>query len=107
MATRTPGFRVLLPIHIPPGLEAQFEREWESFAAMVCDHPANHGHWLMRSSAEEGVYYIGSDWVDEAQFRQFEQSPEHQEQRASLNPYRTRASVTLLHVVRHRIGRAG
>lgn len=106
MTTRTPGFRVLLRMRIHPGMEDTFEREWESVAATVCDHPANLGHWLMRSGTEEGVYYIGSDWVDEAAFRRFEQSPEHVSHRERLHPYRAEGSIALMRVLRHQPGRA-
>ncbi|GIG92064.1 antibiotic biosynthesis monooxygenase family protein [Plantactinospora endophytica] len=107
MSYRTPGFRVLLRMRIHPGLEQGFEKEWHTVAEAVTGHPANLGHWLMRDSgADEPVYYIGSDWVDEQQFRQFEASPQHLAHRARLHPYRSDGSIATMRVLDHMPGAA-
>ncbi|MFI6496463.1 antibiotic biosynthesis monooxygenase family protein [Nonomuraea typhae] len=95
----SPGFRVILTMNIRSGMQEEFERVWRSVGAAVTDHPANLGHWLMRSTGDEGVYYICSDWVDERRFREFEESWEHGEHRALLHPYRESATITTMHVV--------
>ncbi|MBP2708283.1 antibiotic biosynthesis monooxygenase [Microbispora sp. RL4-1S] len=96
-----PGFRVVLTMHIHPGVEEEFEQAWRAVGAAVTDHPANLGHWLLRSADEKGVYYINSDWVDEKHFREFEESWEHGEHRAKLHPYRASATIATMHVVGH------
>src|SRR5262245_672336 len=88
-------------MHIHTGMEDGFERTWRSVAAAVTSHPANLGHWLMRSGDEDGVYYIGSDWVDEPRFREFEGSAEHIAHRQQLHPYRASGSIATMHVVQH------
>lgn len=101
-----PGFRVLLTMHVHPGMEPAFEQTWHSVAEAVTGHPANLGHWLMRSteSGDATVYYIGSDWIDEARFREFEQSEVHLEHRARLHPYRSSGSIATMRVLRHKSG---
>ncbi|GAA3602650.1 antibiotic biosynthesis monooxygenase [Nonomuraea rosea] len=103
----TPGFRVLLKMHIHSGMEDEFEQAWRSVGAAVTEHPANLGHWLMRSTSEDSVYYISSDWVDERRFREFEESWEHGEHRALLHPYRESATISTMHVVGHLLKSAG
>lgn len=105
--TSSPGFRVLLRMRIHPGMEHEFEQTWKSVAEAVTGNPDNLGHWLMRDTTEESVYYIGSDWVDEERFRRFESSPEHVAHRQRLHPYRAEGSITLLRVVSHMAGAAG
>jgi heme-degrading monooxygenase HmoA len=100
----TRAFRVMLRMQIFPGKEQDFERVWYSVADVVGDNPANIGQWLLKSAEEEGVYYIMSDWVDEARFREFERSEEHVEHRKKLHPYRSHGTMTTLHVV-HDLGR--
>jgi heme-degrading monooxygenase HmoA len=92
-------FRVMLRMQIVPGREQEFERAWYSVADVVNGNPANVGQWLLRSAEEDGVYYIMSDWVDEARFREFERSEEHVGHRQKLHPYRLHGTMTTLHVV--------
>ncbi|MBB5082311.1 antibiotic biosynthesis monooxygenase family protein [Nonomuraea endophytica] len=92
-------FRVMLRMQIIPGKEKDFERVWYSVADVVGGDPANVGQWLSKSAEEEGVYYIMSDWVDEARFRAFERSDAHVEHRRKLHPYRSHGTMTTLHVV--------
>ncbi len=97
-ATRT-TFRVMLRMQIKPGMEEEFERTWTAVGDSVTSHPANLGQWLSRSADEDGVFYIVSDWVDEARFREFELSDKHLEHRQKLHPYRsggTMATMTVL-----------
>ena len=54
---------------------------------------------LARSSTEEHVYYIVSDWVDEPRFREFEKSQDHLEHRKALHPFRTGGSMATMQVV--------
>lgn len=99
MAGSVAGFRVLLTMHIHPGKEAEFEKTWRQVSAAVTRHPANLGHWLMRSAEVENVYHICSDWVSESRFREFEGSGAHIEHRRKLHPYRESGSIQLMHVV--------
>jgi heme-degrading monooxygenase HmoA len=106
MTAAAPGFRVILTMRIRPGMEADFEREWTAVAAAVTGHPANVGHWLMKSPDDDSVYYIGSDWLDERRFRQFEDSPVHLEHRARLHPYRSSGEIATMRVLDHKAGAA-
>lgn len=99
-------FRVMLRMQILPGMEQEFERTWADIGTSVTDWPANIGQWLARSAEEEGVYYVVSDWVDEAQFREFEHSDRHLEHRTRLHPYRSGGSMTTMHIVRAMSGKA-
>lgn len=92
-------FRVLLKMHIRPGMEDEFERVWLEVGDAITGHPANRGQWLLRSAEENGVFYIISDWEDEAQFREFEHSAAHVDHRTKLHPYRSGGSMTTMHVV--------
>ncbi|MFI6389994.1 antibiotic biosynthesis monooxygenase family protein [Nonomuraea sp. NPDC050547] len=92
-------FRVMLRMQIIAGKEEDFERVWYSVADVVGDDPANVGQWLSKSAEEAGVYYIMSDWADEARFRAFERSDAHVEHREKLHPYRSHGTMTTLHVV--------
>jgi len=92
-------FRVMLRMQIKPGMEADFERVWLEVGDSVTSHPANVGQWLSRSTEEDGIYYIVSDWVDEPRFREFELSDGHLEHRQKLHPYRSGGSMTTMHLV--------
>lgn len=92
-------FRVMLRMNIHPGMEREFEQTWHRIGSMIVQHPANLGHWLSRSTEEESVYYVVSDWVDEPRFREFEHSEEHIEHRTKLHPYRSGGSMTTMRVV--------
>ncbi|MDG4820753.1 antibiotic biosynthesis monooxygenase [Asanoa sp. WMMD1127] len=91
-------FRVLLRMNIHPGMEREFEETWHRVGAVITGHPANLGQWLSRSQDEEGVYYVMSDWVDEARFREFEHSDEHLQHRTRLHPYRSSGSMVTMRV---------
>ncbi|GIF07073.1 antibiotic biosynthesis monooxygenase family protein [Actinoplanes siamensis] len=92
------AFRVMLRMQIKPGAEDEFERVWTEIGDSVTSHPANLGQWLSRSE-EKGVYYIVSDWVDEARFREFETSRRHLDHRQKLHPFRTGGTMTTMQVV--------
>ncbi|BCL21973.1 antibiotic biosynthesis monooxygenase family protein [Streptomyces tuirus] len=92
-------FRVMLRMQIKSGMEHEFEKVWQEVGDSVTTHPANLGQWLSRSAEEDGIYYIVSDWVDEALFREFETSDRHLEHRQKLHPYRSGGSMTTMHVV--------
>jgi heme oxygenase (mycobilin-producing) len=100
MADDSPVFRVLLRTHVQSGKEDEFEGVWTDVASAIGRQPANLGQWLMRSAGEPNVYYILTDWADEAQFRTFERSEDHVGHRARLKPYRSGDSMTAMHVVR-------
>ncbi len=94
-------FRVMVRVHIHPGMEGEFEKTWRDVAAGIARQPANLGQCLTRDEHEQGVYYIISDWENEQKFRQFEKSPEHAVNRSRLDPYRDRghASMTPMSIV--------
>jgi heme-degrading monooxygenase HmoA len=97
-------FRVMLRMRIKPGMEDEFERTWLAVGESVTSHPANLGQWLSRSDDEAGVYYVVSDWVDEARFREFETSDRHVLHRTTLHPYRSGGTMTTMRVVAHMPG---
>ncbi|MFH9111009.1 antibiotic biosynthesis monooxygenase family protein [Streptomyces albus] len=108
MTTTPQGtFRVLLRMQINPGMEAEFEKVWQGSTEAVTGHPACLGQWLSKSTDEEAVYYIVSDWRDEPGFRAFESGEEHLAHRERLHPYRSQGSFTTMHVVAHIEGDAG
>ena len=86
-------FRVMLTMHVHPGLEAEFERTWLEIGDQVTSHPANLGQWLIRSADEPSTFYIISDWVNERLFREFEATPGHLEHRKILHPLRASGSM--------------
>ncbi|WP_328425480.1 antibiotic biosynthesis monooxygenase family protein [Streptomyces sp. NBC_00443] len=92
-------FRVMLRMQIKPGMETDFEKVWLEVGDSVTTHPANLGQWLSRSTEEDGVYYIVSDWMNEPLFREFETSDRHLEHRQKLHPYRSGGSMTTMQVV--------
>jgi heme-degrading monooxygenase HmoA len=92
-------FRVMLRMQVKPGMEHDFEKVWLEVGDSVTTHPANLGQWLSRSTEEDGVYYIVSDWTSEPLFREFETSDRHLEHRQKLHPYRSGGSMTTMHVV--------
>lgn len=105
------AFRVMLRMQIHRGTEAEFEDTWRAVGASVTEHPANLAQWLSRAHDEAGdagasVYYIVSDWVDEARFREFEASERHVRHREQLHPYRSSGSMTTMTVVAHVPGAA-
>jgi heme-degrading monooxygenase HmoA len=92
-------YRVLLRMQVVPGQEEQFEEAWRASASAISDEPANLAQWLSRSDDEEAVYYIVSDWLDEASFRRYEGSDRHRRHRERLHPYRSVGSMTTMTVV--------
>jgi heme-degrading monooxygenase HmoA len=86
-------FRVMLTMHVHPGLEDEFERTWLRIGDQITSHPANLGQWLIRSADEPSTYYITSDWVNERLFREWEQTPGHLEHRKILHPLRASGSM--------------
>ena len=92
-------FRVMLRMQIHPGMQDEFERAWLNADADLTAEPACLHRWLMRSSTEDDVYFVVSDWVDEEGFRAFEGSPRHLSHRAKLHPYRSSGSFTAMRVV--------
>ncbi|MET8005467.1 antibiotic biosynthesis monooxygenase family protein [Nonomuraea glycinis] len=101
MSEPNEGFRVLLRMRIRAGLENDFEATWLRVGDAVTADPANRGQWLMADQDEPGIYYIVSDWVNEAGFRRFEQSAEHVEHRERLHPYRSDGSMVTSRIVYH------
>ncbi|MEV7601780.1 antibiotic biosynthesis monooxygenase family protein [Kitasatospora sp. NPDC089797] len=109
MAERTQPVRVVLRMDVVQGREAEFERVWLEIARLIAARPANRGQQLVRATEEAGrpvdggpVYYVFTDWDDEASFREFELSAEHVEHRRRLAPLRTGGSMTVASVV-HRL----
>ncbi|MZD07785.1 antibiotic biosynthesis monooxygenase [Streptomyces sp. SID5785] len=90
-------FRVMLRLEIEAGREAEFEKAWLSGTDAVTGHSANLGQSLSREP--DGTYVIVSDWVDEPQFRRFEESPAHLEHRATLHPFRKGGTFHVMEVL--------
>jgi heme-degrading monooxygenase HmoA len=88
-------------MHIHPGSEHEFEQTWLRIGSAVTDHPANLGQWLSRSTEQPSTYIIVSDWVNEAQFREFERSDRHLTHRKALQPLRSGGSMATMHVLHH------
>lgn len=102
--------RVILRMDIAPGREAEFEQVWLEIGRLIAGRAANRGQMLVRATEEAGhpveggpVYYVLTDWADEASFREFELSAEHVEHRRRLAPLRTGGSMTVARVV-HELG---
>ena len=98
MAEPNEIFRVMLRMRIRPGTEEEYERTWLKIGQVITDHPANIGQCLMRGD-EDGIYYIVSDWADEARFREFERSAEHVEHREKLHPFRTGGEMWTMRMI--------
>jgi heme-degrading monooxygenase HmoA len=96
-----PVFRVLLRMQVHQGMERDFEETMRTIGDAIRRHPANLDQWLTKSAEEEGVYYVISDWIDEAQFRTFERSDEHLEHRKKLHPFRSGISMRTGHILYH------
>ncbi|HEY1621158.1 MAG TPA: antibiotic biosynthesis monooxygenase family protein [Streptosporangiaceae bacterium] len=92
-------FRVMLRMQTLPRREAEFEQAWLDGAKLIAAEPANLGQWLCRSSGEDDVYYIVSDWTDEDAFRAYETSQRHVEHRSRLHPFRASGSMALMSVI--------
>ncbi|MFC8131468.1 antibiotic biosynthesis monooxygenase family protein [Streptomyces sp. NPDC057302] len=100
------AFRVMLRLEVVPGKESDFEKAWHQGTDAVTGHPANLGQSLSREAGQESTYVIVSDWVDEPQFRAFEESPAHLEHRATLHPFRKGGSFHVMEILTHIEGRA-
>ncbi|MCK9877445.1 antibiotic biosynthesis monooxygenase [Frankia sp. AgPm24] len=105
MAATSP-FRIMLTMRIHPGREAEFEQTWLNIGDGITSHPANLGQWLVRSEDELGTYFIISDWVDEASFREFELSEGHLTHRKILHPLRASGTMATGSVLAHLVGTA-
>ncbi|MDH6129113.1 antibiotic biosynthesis monooxygenase [Kitasatospora sp. GP82] len=101
MATYDGPVRVVLRMEIAPGREAEFEAVWVEIGRLIAARPANRGQVLVRSTEEYGgrVYYVFTDWADEAAFREFELSAEHVEHRRRLQPLRIGGEMTVTRIV--------
>ncbi|MDH6579789.1 antibiotic biosynthesis monooxygenase [Kitasatospora sp. MAP5-34] len=93
--------RVILRMDITPGRETEFEAVWLEIGKLIATRPANRGQALTRATEPGGthVYYVLTDWSDEAAFRAFETSPEHVEYRRRLQPLRTAGTMTVTDIV--------
>jgi heme-degrading monooxygenase HmoA len=107
LPARDTFFRVLLRMEIIPELFQEFERTWLDVGNTVTSHPANLAQWLLRSTGDECVYYIVSDWVDEENFREFERSEAHLVHRKILHPYRASGTMQTMNAVYSLAGAAG
>ncbi|MEV5985411.1 antibiotic biosynthesis monooxygenase family protein [Streptomyces sp. NPDC052051] len=100
MASATTGsFRVLLTVQVKPGAEADFEKAWEEGSKEVTAQAGNLGHTLARSTQDESVYFVMSEWKDQDSFLAFEKSPEHIAHREKLHPFRAGGSLAMMHLV--------
>lgn len=98
-APATP-FRVWLRVEVRPGAGSEFEREWLAVAEGIARHEANTGQWLQRSAEEDDLYFVLSEWTDEADFRRFEHSAEHRSNRRRLDGFRRGGSMQTMTLVR-------
>ncbi|MFD9226039.1 NAD(P)-binding domain-containing protein [Streptomyces sp. NPDC060064] len=86
----TPLFRVILRMEIQSGTQDEFERTWWEVGSAISRQPANRGQTLTRATeGDSPVYYVITDWTDEAAFRAFEIGEAHVEHRRRLGKYRT------------------
>lgn len=92
-------FRVILRMEIRPEAAQGFERAWREVGELIAREPANLGQVLTRGTEDRGVYYVITDWVDEAAFRRFERSEIHVQHRRRLAPYRTGGDMAVTEVV--------
>ncbi|MFI0349076.1 antibiotic biosynthesis monooxygenase family protein [Actinomadura sp. 9N407] len=92
-------FRVLLRMQIRPGMGEEFEKSWHELGGTVTGNPANLGHCLARSTEDDDVYFIVSDWLDEPRFREYEHSREHVVHRERLHPFRLGGSMETMRMV--------
>ncbi|MFD4143377.1 NAD(P)-binding domain-containing protein [Streptomyces sp. NPDC058572] len=96
----TPLFRVILRMEIQPGTQDAFEKTWWEVGSAIARQPANRGQTLSRTTeGDRSVYYVVTDWADEASFRTFELSPAHVEHRRRLGKYRTHGEMTTTQTV--------
>ncbi|MFF3327791.1 NAD(P)-binding domain-containing protein [Streptomyces sp. NPDC002889] len=90
----TPLFRVILRMEIKPGTQDEFESTWWEVGSAIARQPANRGQTLSRTTeGDRSVYYVVTDWLDEASFRTFELSQDHVEHRRRLGKYRTKGDM--------------
>lgn len=96
--------RVVLRMEIVPGKEREFEDVWLDIGRVIARSPANRGQVLARADEQSvgSVYYVFTDWADEAGFRAFELSAEHVENRRRLGPLRAGGDMTVTSIV-HRL----
>jgi heme-degrading monooxygenase HmoA len=93
------AFRVLLRMRVQPGSGAAFERDWQEGAARISTQRTNISQWLARSSEDEEVYVVVSDWTDEESFRDYERSEAHQQHLERLRPHRKDGTTHTMTVV--------
>jgi heme-degrading monooxygenase HmoA len=98
-------FRAVLQMQIHPGLEVEFERVWLELDRHLAGDPGSLQRSLLRSATEDGVYFLVSDWVNEAAFRAFENGPVHLALGTRLHPYRAAASSSAMYLVHQVTGR--
>lgn len=92
-------FRVLLRMRTRPGAGVAFERAWRSGADVIASQADNLGQWLARDTEDADVYYVISDWTDEASFRSYEHSAVHAEHLARLRPHRANGEMSTMSVI--------
>ena len=90
------AFRVFLRMRIQPGHGLAFERDWREGADRISAQRASVGQWLARSTEEDDVYYVISDWTDEQSFRAYERSETHQQYLRRLRPHRVDGSMSTM-----------
>ncbi|GIF17790.1 hypothetical protein Ate02nite_05200 [Paractinoplanes tereljensis] len=93
------GYRVLIRMEIEPGAGPRFELAWGEMSAIARRHPASRGQSLSRVADEPDVYYIVTDWADEAGFADFTASAGHAEGGRKLKELRRGGSRTPMVVV--------
>lgn len=87
--------RVILRMEIFPEMTADFEKVWLTIGEAIAREPANRGQVLIRSTEEDAVYYVCTDWSSEEEFRTFELSRRHTLHRQQLKPYRRTGTMAV------------
>lgn len=94
--------RVILRMEVFPEMAADFEKVWLSIGESIAHEPANRGQVLLRSTQEEGVYFVFTDWSSEQEFRDFELSHRHTLNRQRLKPFRRSGAMDVTQLI-HRL----
>ena len=98
--------RVTLNLRVRSGREQQFERVWETVAAVARRAPGNLNQTLLRNTRDTSCYVITSDWADQEDFHAFERSPEQDDLTAPIRALRVSASMDIYEVVNTVISRS-
>jgi quinol monooxygenase YgiN len=91
-------YRILLEVRVDAARGAELERTWRRMAAVAARRPENIAQSLARDRAEPGVYFVISDWVDEASYDRFARAPEHRALADAMRGLDATVRVTGMHI---------